>query len=288
MPTKDYLDTPEFCELCHTGNGIASGATPGSGGHPVGVPAGSGGSLMPLTGTVPDGMYSDDMSTHLHGGSIVCVTCHNVMHKPDDLGRAWEICQQESGGTYRAEMGGWSNMGYIEPKVYATDTLLRGPDMFGNIKKYRLKPEEFTYDPEYGTITIKKPLSSDRFVYATLSEPYVRISTRNDAHCYACHDQAPHMGLGCLSCHEMHGTRNLMAVRDRVYVGGGEHSEVRYLSAEGKNSLADGDDRIDGICEVCHTKTKFHGSTQAKNAGDPHHAGESCVSCHPHSTGFSE
>jgi len=34
--------------------------------------------------------------------------------------------------------------------------------------------------------------------------------------------------------------------------------EVVFLNQEGPNSYADGDAVYDGVCDVCHTGTKYH------------------------------
>ncbi len=54
------------------------------------------------------------------------------------------------------------------------------------------------------------------------------------------------------------------------------------------HSFADGDEdrngRFDGICEVCHTKTKYHRNNQS---GDhDHYTGQTCTTCHAHVNQF--
>ncbi|MFA4917151.1 MAG: CxxxxCH/CxxCH domain-containing protein, partial [Syntrophales bacterium] len=65
---------------------------------------------------------------------------------------------------------------------------------------------------------------------------------------------------------------------------------VRFFRQTGNKSSADGDATIDGICEVCHTKTQnpTNHDPRFRNTGssDNHYAGESCKGCHTHTGGF--
>ncbi|MBI5470904.1 MAG: proprotein convertase P-domain-containing protein [Ignavibacteriae bacterium] len=59
---------------------------------------------------------------------------------------------------------------------------------------------------------------------------------------------------------------------------------VKLLRSSGPNSFADGDNVYDGVCEVCHTTTRYH---RNNGTGQPHNNAANCVTCHPHSVGFS-
>jgi predicted outer membrane repeat protein len=62
---------------------------------------------------------------------------------------------------------------------------------------------------------------------------------------------------------------------------------VTFLGPTGANSFADGDGVYDGICEVCHTKTKYF---RNDGSGVEHFgavAGTACTNCHSHKNGFS-
>ena len=63
---------------------------------------------------------------------------------------------------------------------------------------------------------------------------------------------------------------------------------VIFKGQSGANSFADGDATVDGICEVCHTKTS-HWTNDGLNANKGVHTGlggTNCMSCHPHTDGF--
>jgi hypothetical protein len=59
--------------------------------------------------------------------------------------------------------------------------------------------------------------------------------------------------------------------------------EVKFFRKTGDNSFADGDSTYDGICEVCHQRTKYH---KNDGSGSSHNAGNNCTQCHGHLYGF--
>ncbi|MBI5696087.1 MAG: hypothetical protein HZC51_10170, partial [Nitrospirae bacterium] len=116
--------------------------------------------------------------------------------------------------------------------------------------------------------------------------------------CAACHDKTK-VGLhggkkhpkyannsaiptGCTECHTAHDTKNLYLVRDKVLTPSGTVKRVGFQRFTGINSF--GDDSGFGICEVCHTQTKYH---KAETPGGGHNARKNCLQCHKHETGFS-
>jgi hypothetical protein len=62
-----------------------------------------------------------------------------------------------------------------------------------------------------------------------------------------------------------------------------EGSLVKFLDQTGDNSYADGDTTYDGVCEVCHTQTKYH---LDDGTGSAHYASNNCRTCHSHIDGF--
>ncbi len=121
--------------------------------------------------------------------------------------------------------------------------------------------------------------------------------------CVACH--APHDGLpNWLGAHThgdaSTGGRNISLVgaaldgsglarvdvpgkgpTDVVFEGRGEEEGKRTLHSFADDD-EDGNGVRDGICEACHTQTKYATSTGRK----PHHRGSTCTTCHPHKKGF--
>lgn len=116
--------------------------------------------------------------------------------------------------------------------------------------------------------------------------------------------------MSCLDCHNPHsdpdswvGGVNIKLVGKHIgdewpWFGELEtpNNGVRYVTYETRgtgggdpsmHSFADNDEDgngyFDGVCETCHTQTKYH----RNNEGDSgHFIGATCVSCHPHTDGF--
>ncbi len=100
----------------------------------------------------------------------------------------------------------------------------------------------------------------------------------------------------CLNCHRAHYTLNVYLIEVRVltpadgrpYItfwtddaAGGTNPIRSYL---GNRTPPDNEPWHDGICEACHTRTKYH---RNNSSGDhSHHEDRRCINCHPHSSGF--
>ena len=71
-------------------------------------------------------------------------------------------------------------------------------------------------------------------------------------------------------------------------VGSAGSRQVKFFNNEGPNSFADGDAVVDGVCQVCHTRTaSFRSDGVLEATGHPADtAGTNCMRCHPHSSGF--
>jgi len=275
MAAREMLE-PKFCGLCHSPSGMAKSLVPGKGGHPMMADAGSGGTKMPTRGTVATGPKSDRMGTHLLGGKkIVCVTCHNVMEKPGEHARSWEMTETGDQRTYALSQGGWENSGYIVPKVYVTHSLMPIPRYLNDARQYLADPRDYTYDESDGAITFKRRLDKKDYVYVTLTNPYLRVTTENNALCFDCHFENTHEGMNCLVCHRAHGTGNIKGIREMVRTPDGTR-KVIFISRRGVGSFASGAGL--GICEVCHP-LKLH-----KDGKD--YSGTDCTRCHSHKDGF--
>jgi hypothetical protein len=288
MPQGRFMFQPEFCLLCHNPSGMGKDSIPGQGGHPMLIEAGSGGTKVPTHGTVASGEKSDRMDTHLKGRAIVCVTCHNVMTKPGDFGRAWELASSDDRRTYMLYKGGWDGLGCMRPKVYVTDRMIAMPKALKEAGKYLVKPSEYDFDEAEGSITFHALRGKFEFVYVTLSEPYLRVSTRGNSMCYDCHFENTHEGLSCLACHVVHGTDNIKGIARYVRTADTGDRKVVFRATKGKGSFADGGKVRDGICEGCHTMTKCHRAAGGpdRHANGKDYSGTDCTRCHTHKNGF--
>jgi len=82
----------------------------------------------------------------------------------------------------------------------------------------------------------------------------------------------------CTDCHSTHNDRNVLLIKNAV-----NGKAMNFQNFSGVNSF--GNDNGQGICEVCHTTTKYH---LANGGGAGHNTGKNCLNCHKHSTGFQQ
>lgn len=288
-PGFSYANDVSLCMSCHNAASSGHGRTVDSSrSHTIFTDVTSGGAMMPVFGVVTSGEYSDTMYTHLLGGrQVVCTTCHNVMQKPHDAGRAWEYTQALGGGVYKAAKGGWWDQGRADVRVYR-DTTLWTPGYSKDREARRLPPDSYSFDSAAGTVTLSAPATG--YVYVSLDDMYLRAQGTDNTACADCHQTATHMALNCMTCHTAHNTANLSLVRESVRTPDGMLSGVVFTSATGANSFADGGAVRDGICEVCHTQTLYYrrdGSVLDNHTGTGiDYTGFDCTACHTHASGF--
>lgn len=104
---------------------------------------------------------------------------------------------------------------------------------------------------------------------------------------------------GCRRCHLIHGRQdgaNLASIKGTITPPtlGLPDKSVLFTARTGVNSYADGDATYDGICEICHTQTKYFKNDTwndplPPDSCVPHkskYAGEDCRPCHSHEDGF--
>ena len=82
----------------------------------------------------------------------------------------------------------------------------------------------------------------------------------------------------CLDCHDTHNSKNIMLIKNGI-----NGKAVNFQSFTGVRSF--GPDTGYGICEVCHTQTSHHLSSNAPS-GQGHNTGLNCTQCHKHENGF--
>jgi predicted CXXCH cytochrome family protein len=109
------------------------------------------------------------------------------------------------------------------------------------------------------------------------------------AACADCHDNATHAptgppGQACETCHEPHGTDNRTLVVEEIEVTQGGIRPIVFTNLSGRadGSFASESAPGTGLCEVCHTTTRYY---RADGTGDPHFE-FSCLPCHLHEDGF--
>ncbi len=118
-------------------------------------------------------------------------------------------------------------------------------------------------------------------------DPPPYVDREDPALCGTCHtEHMSHNVSGnwqsiCKDCHDTHdsNTANLSLINNQV-----NGRPVTFTARSGANSFDDGDPSAnDGICQVCHTQTKFHTND---GTGTAHNDATNCTMCHIHSIGF--
>jgi len=115
------------------------------------------------------------------------------------------------------------------------------------------------------------------------------VGHRQTRACAECHDNKTHAppgyaALPCMQCHDPHGTDNVQLILDVLTTTQGASVPIRFDNPYGRvdGSFASASAPGTGICEVCHTTTRFY---RADGTGDPHFT-VSCFPCHLHANGF--
>jgi hypothetical protein len=284
-----FRNDNSFCYSCHNVAGISHEKALIQRGHSTMVNATTGWNKMPTYGTTTTSEYNNQPFARLNSGKVVCVTCHNPMRKSEDMGRTWEYTTTTDNRTYMMQNGGWAGYNSLVPKVYRDTSLWAGPTYSKTKKDYLVDPSEYTYNETNGTVTFLSAQIPTTYVYISLDYPYLRASNAGNTLCSDCHAQITHRGDNCQTCHAAHNTGNIKGIRESLRTSNHSSVAVRFLGLTGANSFADGDGTHDGICEVCHTQTKYYrrdGTGFVSHSGGFDYNGKACTNCHGHSNGF--
>lgn len=105
--------------------------------------------------------------------------------------------------------------------------------------------------------------------------------------CADCHSEFSHpkASSDCSSCHDPHGSTNAFAIREVLKRPDGSEAAVLVKKQEGASDeglVHTGPKAGSGLCESCHTKTRYY---LANGQGDAHFA-QHCPKCHEHRRGF--
>jgi hypothetical protein len=115
--------------------------------------------------------------------------------------------------------------------------------------------------------------------------------------------------IDCMTCHTPHKTTNIFLIRQDIQTPNTGLHTVKFhyddgltagndnpgdatadnpdlLSFLGDWSGASGEPYTDGICETCHTRTKYHRNDTSGDNNHSHNASTRCLDCHSHAQGF--
>lgn len=120
------------------------------------------------------------------------------------------------------------------------------------------------------------------------------VRTNSAQVCNDCHDLPSHGSAGmnstsygswqlnCRDCHSPHVGGNIYLVNSTINT---PNSGVKAVTFQSLNNFVDNAAPRDGVCEVCHTKTKYYrndGSQPQAHNKDT----QNCTGCHPHNRAF--
>jgi predicted CXXCH cytochrome family protein len=105
-----------------------------------------------------------------------------------------------------------------------------------------------------------------------------------DCHDYRTHAPSGHAPVPCTGCHDPHGTDNTHLVLEQIVTTSGATRPISFNNIDGRadGSFASVSSPGTGVCEVCHTETRFY---RADGSGEEHYP-YSCIPCHRHAQGF--
>jgi len=98
------------------------------------------------------------------------------------------------------------------------------------------------------------------------------------------HDPAVGAAKECTQCHTPHGSANLLLLNESISTPAGGVRPVEFMNRDGfaDGSYASLSDPGSGVCEICHTATRFY---RGDGSGEQHFV-SNCIICHEHEQGF--
>ncbi len=223
-----------------------------------------------------------EMLVRVYSDTIVCSTCHNQHSQTYTP----FLRRSNSGDAMCKDCHSVRDVGiYID-----NPTVNRGSHPVG--MKYDTTDSRLNATPTAPIILVGANSDSlecsscHQLHYASTSDGYLLRTTNDDNLCQSCHTYTGHQSLGCLTCHQTHNPNqtNIYLIKDTINTPSSGNKAVLLTDTSGTNSYADGDANYNGVCEVCHTTTKYH----RNNAGGDHshNAGLNCIKCHLHKDEF--
>lgn len=130
-----------------------------------------------------------------------------------------------------------------------------------------------------------------QFCHENLMPGEVGPGHRSIPACRDCHveeqthqDPAAGTKQECLVCHTPHGSTNIFLIREQILTARNEVEPIEFTNLLGlaEGSFASPTDPGSGLCEVCHTQTRYY----RHDGSGQEHFPFACITCHPHAGGF--
>lgn len=138
----------------------------------------------------------------------------------------------------------------------------------------------------HGSLRIKCERCHEQLLEIDAGPAHRSIPACADCHRQQVTHQDPEAGTEaeCLVCHTPHGSANLYLVRERIVTPDDTVSPIEFTNLEGleDGSFASVSEPGSGLCEVCHSTTRYF---RSDGTGEEHFP-FTCFTCHPHSDGF--
>jgi predicted CXXCH cytochrome family protein len=146
--------------------------------------------------------------------------------------------------------------------------------------------EKMTASGGHESLDLKCEFCHDDLTPGEVGPGHRSIPTCADCHLEQATHRDPAAGTPeeCVVCHTPHGSDNLFLVNEVVSTPASGDRPVEFTALLGvaDGGLASSTDPGTGLCETCHTQTRYF---RGDGSGDDHFP-FTCFTCHPHGAGF--
>jgi len=206
----------------------------------------------------------------------VCDACHGSLIGVEDAKQAWLEggSIQDCTGCHNSAQPGWLH-GQPAPAVDAYWTANGHGQAAGASCQSCHNPDSPHFTPEYDPRLWDSSPALCARCHSLPDTPGVVVSPHGNQN-YEFATQ-PAFVVNCTDCHNPHGSRNLAAIREKVW-----GREIAFFNRTGQESFDEPDQaNDDDICATCHTTTA-HNRNPANWPEKIHYEGGDCAFCHPH------
>lgn len=151
---------------------------------------------------------------------------------------------------------------------------------------HRELAEKMTVTGGHESLDLKCELCHDDLLPGDVGPGHRSVPACADCHTTQAthHDPAAGTADECVVCHTPHGSENLLLVKEVISTPNSGDRSVQFTQLLGlaEGGLASSTDPGSGICETCHTTTRYY---RGDGTGEDHFP-FTCFTCHTHGEGF--